>query len=45
MSMQEQTVVSDSSQRHAKMYSGIQRGVLAYKEETHLVEHGDVSPL
>jgi hypothetical protein len=45
MSMQEHTVVSDSSQRHAEMYSGIQRGVLACREETHLVEHGDVSPL
>jgi hypothetical protein len=27
------------------VYNGIQRGVLAYREETHLVEHGDVSPL
>jgi hypothetical protein len=45
MSMQEHTMVSDSSQRHAKMYNGIQRGVLACREETHLVEHGDVSPL
>ena len=27
------------------MYSGIHRGVLACREETHLVEHGDVSPL
>ena len=38
-------MVSDSSQRHAKMYNGIQRGVLACREETHLLEHGDVSPL
>jgi hypothetical protein len=45
MIMQEHTVVSDSSQRHAEMYSGIQRGVLAYREETHLVEYGVVSPL
>jgi hypothetical protein len=45
MSMQEHTVVSDSSQRHAEMYSGIQRGVLSCREETHLVRHGDVSPL
>jgi hypothetical protein len=45
MSMQEHTVVSDSSQRHAEVYSGIQRGVLACREETHLLEHGDVSPL
>jgi hypothetical protein len=27
------------------MYSGIQRGVLACREEIHLIEHGDVSPL
>jgi hypothetical protein len=45
MSIQEHTVVSDSSQRYAKVYSGIQRGVLACREETHLVEHGDFSPL
>jgi len=44
-SMQENTMVSDSSQRHAKMYSGIHRGVLVCRKETHLVEHGDVSPL
>jgi hypothetical protein len=35
MSMHEHTMVSDSSQRHAEMCSGIQRGV----------EYGDVSPL
>ena len=29
MSMQEHTMVSDSSQRHAKVYNQIQRGVLA----------------
>jgi hypothetical protein len=45
MSMQEHIVVSDNSQRHAEMYSGIQSGVLACREETHLVEHGDVSLL
>jgi hypothetical protein len=45
MSMQEHTVVSDSSQRHVEIYSGIQRSVLTCREETHLVEHGDVSPL
>jgi hypothetical protein len=45
MSMQEHTVVSDSSQRHAEVYSGIQRDVLDCREETHLVEHGDASPL
>jgi hypothetical protein len=45
MSMQEHTVVSDSSQRHAEVYSGIQRDALDCREETHLVEHGDSSPL
>jgi hypothetical protein len=39
------TVVSDSSQRHAEVYSGILRSILACREETHLVEHGDASPL
>jgi hypothetical protein len=43
--MQEHTMVSDSSQRHAEMCSGIQMDVLDCREETHLVEHGDVSPL
>jgi hypothetical protein len=45
MSMQEHTVVSDRSQRHAEMYSGIQVDALDGREETHLVEHGDSSPL
>ena len=45
MGMQEYTVVSDSTQRHAEVYGGIQRDVLDYREETHLVEHGDESPL
>jgi hypothetical protein len=45
MSMQEHTVVSDSSQRHVEMYSGIQVDALDCREETHLVEHGDSSPL
>jgi hypothetical protein len=45
MSMLEHTVVSDSSQRHAEMYGGIQRGILPYKEETHLGEHANVTPL
>ena len=45
MSMTEHTMVSDSSQRHAKMYGGIQRSVLACREETHLGEHVDASPL
>jgi hypothetical protein len=37
--------VGDSLQRHAEMYSEIQMDVLDCGEETHLVEHGDVSPL
>jgi hypothetical protein len=45
MSMPEHTVMSDSSQRHAEMYGGIQRGVLPCREETHLGEHADVTPL
>jgi hypothetical protein len=45
MSMQEHTMMSGSSQRYAEMYNEIQRGVLACRDETHLVEHGDVSPL
>jgi hypothetical protein len=44
MSIQEHTVVSDSSQRHAEMCSEIQMDVWDCREETHLVEHGDVSP-
>jgi hypothetical protein len=38
-------MMSDSSQRHAEMYDGIQRGVLTCKEETHLWEHVDTTPL
>jgi hypothetical protein len=38
-SMPEHTVMSDSSQRHAEMYDGIQRGVLTCMEETHLGEY------
>jgi hypothetical protein len=45
MIMQEHTVVSDSSQRHVDMCSEIQMDILDCREETHLVEHGDVSPL
>jgi hypothetical protein len=45
MSMSEHTVMSDSSQRHAEMYGGIQRGVLPCREETHLGEHADATPL
>jgi hypothetical protein len=45
MSMSEHTVMSDSSQVHAEMYGGIQRGVLPCREETHLGEHADATPL
>jgi hypothetical protein len=45
MGMQEHTVVSDSTQRHAEVYGGIQRDVLDCREETHLVEHGGFPPL
>jgi uncharacterized protein (UPF0261 family) len=45
MSMQENTVLSDSIQRHAEVYGGIQRDILHYKEETLLGEHGNASPL
>ena len=41
----EHTVMSDSSQVHAKMYGGIQRGIVPCKEETHLGEHADATPL
>jgi hypothetical protein len=44
-SMPEHTVMSDSSQRHAEMYGGIQRGVLPGREETHLGEHAGATPL
>jgi hypothetical protein len=45
MSMPEHTVMSDSSQVHAKMYGGIQRGIVPCREETHLGEHADATPL
>jgi hypothetical protein len=45
MSMLEHTVMSDSSQGHDEMYGGIQRGVLPCREETHLGEHADATPL
>jgi hypothetical protein len=45
MSMSEHTVMSDSSQVHAETHDGIQRGVLPCKEETHLGEHADATPL
>jgi hypothetical protein len=45
MSMSEHTVMSDSSQVHAEMYGGFQRGVLLGREETHLGEHAGATPL
>jgi hypothetical protein len=38
-SVSEHTVMSDSSQRHAEMYGGIQRGVMTCMDETHLGEY------
>jgi hypothetical protein len=45
MSMPEHTVMSDSSQVHAEMYGGIQRGIVHCREETNLGEHADVTLL
>jgi hypothetical protein len=45
MSMIEHTMMSDSSQRHVEMYGGIQRGVLTCREETHLGEKANITPL
>jgi hypothetical protein len=46
MSMPKHTVrSSDILQRHAEMYDGIQRGIFPCREETHLGEHADVTPL
>ena len=45
MSMPEHTVMSDSSQVHVETYDGIQKGVLPCREETHLGEHADATPL
>jgi hypothetical protein len=45
LSMQEHTMVSDDSLRHAEIYSEIQRGVLTCREGTHFEEHVDASPL
>jgi hypothetical protein len=45
MSMPEHTMMRDSSQSHAEMYGGIQRGIVPCREETHLGEHADVNPL
>ena len=44
-SMSEHTLMNDIPQRHAEMYGGIQRGVLPGREETHLGEYVDVTPL
>jgi hypothetical protein len=44
-SMTEYTVMSDSSQRHARMYDEIQRGIVPCMEETHLGEYADVTHL
>ena len=45
MSMSDHTVMRDSSQSHAEMYGGIHRGIVPCREETHLGEYGDVTPL
>jgi hypothetical protein len=45
MSMSEDTRMRDSSQSHVEMYCGIQRGIVPCREETHLGEHADVTPL
>jgi hypothetical protein len=45
MGMPGHTVMSDSSQRHVDMYGGIERGIVSCREETHLGEHADVTPL
>jgi hypothetical protein len=45
MSMSEHMVMRDSSQSHAEMYGGIQRGIVPCREETHLGEYVDVTPL
>jgi len=43
MSMPKHTMVSDRSQRHVMMYSGIHRDVLPCREVTHLREHADAT--
>jgi hypothetical protein len=45
MSNPDYTIMRDSSQSHAEMYGGIQRGIVPCREETHLGEHADVTPL
>jgi hypothetical protein len=45
MSMPEHTMMRDSSQSHAEMYGGIQRGIVPCREETYLGEHAGATPL
>jgi hypothetical protein len=45
MSMPEHTVMSDSSQRDVEVYGEIQRGIVPCREETHLGEYVDFTPL
>ena len=45
MSMQGHTVMSDSSQRHVEICSGIYMDVLDGREEIHLGENVDFTPL
>jgi hypothetical protein len=45
MSTPEHTMMSDSSQRDAQIYGGSRRGIVPCREETHLGEYGDVTPL
>ena len=45
MGRPENTVRSASPQRHAELYDEIQRGIVPCREETHLGEHADATPL
>jgi hypothetical protein len=45
VSMPEHTMMMDSSQSHAEMYGVIQRGIVPCREETHLGEHENFTPL
>jgi hypothetical protein len=45
MGMLEHKVMIDSSQRHTEIHGGIQRCIVPCREETHLGEHADVTPL
>jgi hypothetical protein len=45
MSMPEHTMMSDISQRDAKVYGGIRRGIVPCREETHSGEYVDATPL